>query len=58
MLVPRGPAAAQLVERAVVTWAPGQRDRWFAITPAEVTGRSLPMTGVVDHHGWIEGVVS
>ncbi len=58
VLVPQGPTAAQLVERGVVTWAPGPRDRWFAIAPAELTGRKLPMTGVVDHHGWIEGVVS
>ena len=56
--MPQGPAAAQLVERAVVTWAPGKRDRWIAITPAEVTGRRLPMSGVADHPGWIEGVVS
>ncbi len=58
VLVPRGPAASELVERAVVTWAPGRRDRWFSITPAELTGRKLPMTGVADNHGWIEGVVS
>jgi uncharacterized protein len=56
--VPQGPAATELVERAVVTWAPGTRDRWFSITPAELTGRKLPMTGVADHLGWIEGVVS
>ena len=58
VIVPQGPTAARLVERAVVTWAPGPRDRWFAIAPAEVTGRKLPMTGVADHQGWIEGVVS
>ena len=58
VVVPQGPAAAQLVERSVVTWAPGKRDRWIAITPAEVTGRRLPMSGVADHPGWIEGVVS
>jgi nitroimidazol reductase NimA-like FMN-containing flavoprotein (pyridoxamine 5'-phosphate oxidase superfamily) len=58
VIVPQGPTAARLVERAVVTWAPGPRDRWFAITPGEVTGRRLPMTGVADHQGWIEGVVS
>ena len=58
VLVPQGPAAAQLVERGVVTWAPGTRDRWFRITPTEVTGRKLPMSGVADHEGWIEGVVS
>lgn len=58
IVVPQGPAAAQLVERAVVTWAPGTRDRWFTITPTEVTGRKLPLTGVADHEGWIEGVVS
>jgi nitroimidazol reductase NimA-like FMN-containing flavoprotein (pyridoxamine 5'-phosphate oxidase superfamily) len=58
VIVPRGPTAARLVDRAVVTWAPGRRDRWFAIAPTEVTGRKIPMTGVVDHLGWIEGVVS
>jgi len=58
VVVPRGPTASQLVDRAVVTWAPGPRDRWFAITPSEVTGRKLPMSGVVDRQGWIEGVVS
>jgi nitroimidazol reductase NimA-like FMN-containing flavoprotein (pyridoxamine 5'-phosphate oxidase superfamily) len=58
VLAPQGPAALLLTERTVVTWAPGARDRWFAITPTEVTGRQLPMAGVVDHNGWIEGVVS
>ena len=58
VLVPGGPTTMQLAEHAVVTWAPGPRDRWFAITPREITGRSLPMMGVVDAHGWIEGVVS
>ncbi len=58
VFAPGGPTTAQLVERAVLTWAPGPRDRWFAITPTEVTGRSLPMTAVVDPQGWFEGVVS
>lgn len=25
-------------------WVPGQRDRWFKITPAEITGRRLTTT--------------
>ncbi len=58
VIVPQGPTVAGLVERAVVTWAPGPRDRWFTIIPTEVTGRKLPMTGVADRQGWIEGVVS
>jgi nitroimidazol reductase NimA-like FMN-containing flavoprotein (pyridoxamine 5'-phosphate oxidase superfamily) len=58
VLAPKGPMATRLTEPTVVTWAPAPRDRWFAITPVEVTGRQLPMTGVVDHNGWIEGVVS
>ena len=51
---------AQLVERAVVTWAPGPRDRWFTITPTEVTGRRLPMTGVAECSGMVRrsGVVT
>jgi hypothetical protein len=56
--VPTGPTATRLLERAVVSWAPSPRDRWFAISPVELTGRQLPMTGVVDRNGWIEGVVS
>jgi nitroimidazol reductase NimA-like FMN-containing flavoprotein (pyridoxamine 5'-phosphate oxidase superfamily) len=58
VLVPGGRAATQLADRAVVTWVPGERDRWFAISPTEVTGRILPMTAVVDPQGWFEGVVS
>jgi hypothetical protein len=41
----------------VVTWAPGQRDRWFSITPAQVTGRRLPVQGVDDGEGWYEGIL-
>ncbi len=58
VMVPRGPSASRLIERAVVSWAPSPRDRWFAIKPEELTGRQLPMTGVTDRNGWIEGVVS
>ena len=58
VLVPRGPTASRLIERAVISWAPGARDRWFAIRPRELTGRQLPMSGVADRNGWIEGVVS
>ena len=58
VIVPQGPTAARLVERGVITWAPGPRDRWFAIAPTELTGRKIPMTGVAEYLGWIEGVVS
>ena len=26
---------------SLVTWAPGRRDRWFAIRPRQITGRRL-----------------
>ena len=58
VLVPRGPTASRLIERSVISWAPGPRDRWFAIKPDVLTGRQLPMTGVADRTGWIQGVVS
>lgn len=57
VLVPTAPALRSLVERAVVSWAPGPRDRWIAISPDVVTGRQLPLTDLA-RQGWIEGVVS
>jgi nitroimidazol reductase NimA-like FMN-containing flavoprotein (pyridoxamine 5'-phosphate oxidase superfamily) len=31
----------RLLRMSVHPWAPGQRDRWFKITPQEITGRQL-----------------
>ena len=31
----------RLLQMPVHPWAPGQRDRWFKITPKEITGRRL-----------------
>jgi uncharacterized protein len=42
----------------VITWAPGPRDRWFAILGDQVTGRRIPMTVTPSDLGWIAGVVS
>jgi nitroimidazol reductase NimA-like FMN-containing flavoprotein (pyridoxamine 5'-phosphate oxidase superfamily) len=52
------PTAGRLRELSVVTWAPGQRDRWFAITPDEITGRRLPLAATAADFGWTSGVVS
>jgi nitroimidazol reductase NimA-like FMN-containing flavoprotein (pyridoxamine 5'-phosphate oxidase superfamily) len=51
------PAARRLQEVGVVTWAPGHRDRWFAITPDEITGRRLPLDATAADFGWTPGVV-
>jgi nitroimidazol reductase NimA-like FMN-containing flavoprotein (pyridoxamine 5'-phosphate oxidase superfamily) len=32
------PIAERLRSLAVIPWAPGHRQRWFAITPEEITG--------------------
>jgi nitroimidazol reductase NimA-like FMN-containing flavoprotein (pyridoxamine 5'-phosphate oxidase superfamily) len=34
----------RLLRMPVQPWAPGQRDRWFEITPKEITGRTLKAT--------------
>jgi nitroimidazol reductase NimA-like FMN-containing flavoprotein (pyridoxamine 5'-phosphate oxidase superfamily) len=52
------PAARQLQQLTVITWAPGRRDRWFTITPDEITGRRLPLTIAPSDFGWFAGVVS
>jgi hypothetical protein len=49
--------ACQLLDTSVIPWAPGRRDRWFAIVPDELTGRRLPLARPADF-GWIPGVVS
>ena len=35
------PESERLRDLPVRPWAPGQRDRWFKINPAEITGRRL-----------------
>ena len=50
-------AAVRLLEMAVIPWAPGQRDRWFAIAPDLITGRRIPLVRDADF-GWFPGVVS
>ena len=35
------PDSLRLRQLAVRPWAPGERNRWFKITPAEITGRRL-----------------
>ena len=50
--------AARLRELNVITWAPGPRDRWFAILGDQITGRRIPMTVAPADLGWIAGVVS
>jgi uncharacterized protein len=49
--------ARRLLDLSVIPWAPGQRERWFAITPDEVTGRRIPIVRAADF-GWLPGVVS
>ena len=51
------PTAERLRQLSVVTWAPGQRDRWFAITPEQMTGRRLPLQVSPRDFGWLPGVV-
>ncbi len=51
------PLAHRLLELAVVTWAPGRRDRWFTVTPDKITGRRIPLAHPADF-GWFPGVVS
>jgi nitroimidazol reductase NimA-like FMN-containing flavoprotein (pyridoxamine 5'-phosphate oxidase superfamily) len=41
----------------VVPWAPGQRDRWFAITADDVTGRRIPLQASPRDLGWQPGVL-
>ena len=51
--------AQKLADRGLISWAPGPRDRWFSITPVEITGRRISFTGdVTKFEGWFEGIVS
>jgi hypothetical protein len=49
------PLALQLRNLPVITWAPGRRDRWFAVVPVAITGRELPISMTGDE-GWFPGV--
>jgi nitroimidazol reductase NimA-like FMN-containing flavoprotein (pyridoxamine 5'-phosphate oxidase superfamily) len=51
------PEVDRLRAMPVVTWAPGRRDRWFAITPELITGRRLPVQGLDTSGGWYEGIL-
>jgi len=50
--------ADRLRQLNVITWAPGPRDRWFAILADQITGRRIPMTVTPADLGWFAGVVS
>jgi hypothetical protein len=53
------PIAERLRTLAVIPWAPGHRQRWFAITPVEITGRRLPVQGMAEKPGgWYPGIPS
>ena len=59
VLLSTATTAQKLADRGLISWAPGPRDRWFSITPAEITGRRIGFTGnVTKFEGWFEGVVS
>jgi nitroimidazol reductase NimA-like FMN-containing flavoprotein (pyridoxamine 5'-phosphate oxidase superfamily) len=49
--------ARRLLDLSVIPWAPGARDRWFAIPPEEVVGRRIQLAQDANY-GWIPGVVS
>jgi uncharacterized protein len=51
------PIASRLRTLAVVSWAPGRRERWLAITPREISGRRLPVHGDIEGvGGWFPGI--
>jgi nitroimidazol reductase NimA-like FMN-containing flavoprotein (pyridoxamine 5'-phosphate oxidase superfamily) len=49
------PMAEQLRKLDVISWAPGQRDRWFAVIPSSLTGRRIPVS-VSSEEGWFPGI--
>ena len=52
-------SAVRLHTSSLISWAPGARDRWFAITAHELTGRRIPVAATAhDFGGWTPGVVS
>jgi nitroimidazol reductase NimA-like FMN-containing flavoprotein (pyridoxamine 5'-phosphate oxidase superfamily) len=50
-------AAERLRRLELITWAPGRRDRWFAVVPEAMTGRRLPLVASAADFGWVPGVV-
>lgn len=49
----------RLRAKPVVSWAPGRRERWMAVTPAEITGRRIPVLWSEEGvGGWYPGVPS
>jgi nitroimidazol reductase NimA-like FMN-containing flavoprotein (pyridoxamine 5'-phosphate oxidase superfamily) len=50
------PEADRPVVLTVLSWAPGARDRWFAITADQVTGRRIPMDRAATHD-WFPGII-
>jgi nitroimidazol reductase NimA-like FMN-containing flavoprotein (pyridoxamine 5'-phosphate oxidase superfamily) len=51
------PRARELRQLNVVTWAPGIRQRWFAVAPEQITGRRLPLDATPSDFGWMPGIV-
>lgn len=53
------PTARRLLDCGIVAWAPGRRDRWFAVIPQEITGRRIIASFTASTNGgWLSGVVS
>src|SRR3954447_17144378 len=51
--------AERLRHLTVIPWAPGERQRWFSVTPEQITGRRIPVSALSqDAFGWYPGVVS
>lgn len=48
--------ARHLRQKLGASWAPGQRPRWFAIAPRELTGRRLQAVEPYDYEGSFPGV--
>jgi nitroimidazol reductase NimA-like FMN-containing flavoprotein (pyridoxamine 5'-phosphate oxidase superfamily) len=51
------PGAGRLRALGVISWVPGRRERWLAISPLEITGRRLPVHGDLEGvGGWFPGI--
>jgi nitroimidazol reductase NimA-like FMN-containing flavoprotein (pyridoxamine 5'-phosphate oxidase superfamily) len=48
--------ARLLRQKLGASWAPGQRPRWFAISPREFTGRRLQVAAPYDYEGAFPGI--
>jgi nitroimidazol reductase NimA-like FMN-containing flavoprotein (pyridoxamine 5'-phosphate oxidase superfamily) len=48
--------ARHLRQKLGASWAPGQRPRWFSVSPREFTGRRLQAAEPYDYEGWFPGV--